>query len=72
MEAGRLGQHLWFRDCDDIRHLVRIASIQMVCDADPAQDETVLFVANKQLRVPIPLDALMPMIDPAGRQKQSR
>jgi len=71
MEAGRLGQHLWFRDCDGIRHLVRIASIQMVCDTDQTQDETVLFVANKQLRVPIPLDTLMPMIDPGCRRGRS-
>lgn len=67
MEVGRVGQHLWFKDSDGIRHLVRITSIQIVCDADQTQDETVLFVANKQLRVPIPLDMLMPMIDPAGR-----
>lgn len=64
MDAERVGQHLWFRDCDGIRHLVRVASIQMACDADPACDETLLVVANRTLRVPIPLDRFIPLIDP--------
>ena len=65
----RVGQFLLFRDCDGVRHLVRLGSVQVLSDADLDCQECLLVVANRMYRVPASLDACLEVVDPTARVK---
>ena len=63
----RFGQFLLFRDCDGVRHLVRIGSVQVLSDADVDCQECLLVVANRMYRVPVSLECCLEQLDPGIR-----
>jgi len=62
MNADRVGPYLAVIDGDGCRHMIRIASIQMVSDGDQCRDTTVMVVAGRALTVTGPLDDFLPML----------
>jgi len=60
----RFGQFLLFRDCDGVRHVVRLGSVQVLSDADVDCQECLLVAANRMYRVPVALERCIEHIDP--------
>lgn len=51
------------------RHVVRVASIQLISDVDVLRDSTVIVVAGRPIVVPVKLDEILDMI--SGRHRMA-
>lgn len=69
MNADRVGSYLAVIDGDGCRHMIRIASIQMVSDGDQCRDTTVMVVAGRAITVAESLDDVLPMLTIGPRCK---
>lgn len=63
----RIGAYLQVRDGDGCRHLLRVSSVQAVSDTDLMHNETFITAAGRTIRVPQPLDEILPLIAPGER-----
>lgn len=50
-------------DEDGCRHLIRVTAIQVMSDADPIRDATIVVVAGRSICVPTPLDVVIEALD---------
>lgn len=57
--VSRWGAYLLLTDDAGRRHLIRIASIQMVADGDEFHDNCTLVVAGRPITVPEPLEQVL-------------
>lgn len=64
MEVARYGPYLWLTDCDGRRHLIRIASIQMLSDGDVSRDDAILVVSGRIVQVPASLNKILALLEP--------
>ena len=55
----RVGGFLKVVEENGCRHLVSIRAIQLISDADPCRDETVMIVAGRAFRLLQPLDEVL-------------
>ena len=63
----RVGAYLQVQDGDGCRHLLRVSSVQAVSDTDLMRNETFITAAGRTIRVPQPLDEIVPLISPGER-----
>ncbi|WP_232627666.1 hypothetical protein [Methylobacterium sp. Leaf118] len=63
----RVGADLQVRDGDGCRHLLRVSRVQAVSDTDLMRNETFITAADRTIRVPQPLDEILPLIAPGER-----
>ncbi|HJE22100.1 MAG TPA: hypothetical protein K8W01_00355 [Methylorubrum populi] len=62
----RVGAYLQVQDGDGCRHLLRVSSVQAVSDTDLMLNETFITAAGRTIRVPQPLDEIVPLISLAS------
>ena len=55
----RVGGFLKVVEENGCRHLISIRAIQLISDADPCRDETVMIVAGREIRLFQPLDEVV-------------
>lgn len=55
---------------DGCRHIVRVASIQLLSDVDVLQDTTAIVVAGRQITVPVALDEIVTSIVEASTHRK--
>ena len=55
----RVGGFLKVVEENGCRHLISIRAIQLISDADPCRDETVMIVAGREIRLFQPLDEIV-------------
>lgn len=63
--VSRWGAYLLVTDDAGRRHLIRIASIQMVADGDEFHDSCTLVVAGRPITVPAPLEEVLEAMEGA-------
>jgi hypothetical protein len=63
----RVGNFLQVQDGDGCRHLLRVTSVQALSDTDLMRNETFITAAGRTIRVPQPLDEIVPLISPGER-----
>jgi hypothetical protein len=61
--VSKSGAYLSVVDESGLRHLIRRSAILLVSDEDPAADTTIVCVAGRTIRIPVPLDVVVEALD---------